>query len=483
MNTPKFTNTPKFLSLFFLMVLLTAQGINAQDRTSNLSDTDKIAGLSTFWSEVKYNFAYFENTKINWDSAYKAYIPQVLATRTTYDYYRVLERFCALLKDGHTDINPPWSLYGYSTYVPHRFILIDQKPYVSRVLKGLSDAVPIGSELLTVNGQPVRQFLDKEVLPYVSASTEHHKWNTAMFAFWRATTDTTTVYPMTFRTPDGKTISYNSRLFSQRERDSSQWLLGNGSSVPKYQLSRLTMLPGNIAHVELNSFGDDKIIQEFKDMLPQLRMAKAIILDIRQNGGGNSGTGAAILKYFTEEKTLIGSLWRTREHRASFKAWGSWMAKQPLDSTRLRTDDWYRRSYKTAKGDFWYEGDTMTFDNKLTEARLTVPTVILAGHGTASAAEDFLIFVRQLKTTRIPVLGEPSMGTTGQPLPFDLPGGGSARVCTKRDTYADGTDFVGVGVKPDIEVKPTVQSLISGKDVVLERAVEVLKAKMTVANK
>lgn len=120
----------------------------------------------------------------------------------------------------------------------------------------------------------------------------------------------------------------------------------------------------------------------------------------------------------------------------------------------------------------------MTFDNEVKDPKLLMPVVVLAGNYTASAAEDLLIIIRQLKTTRIPILGETSMGTTGQPLPFSLPGGGSARVCTKRDTYANGADFVGIGVKPDVAIPPTVPGIIRGKDVVLERAVALLTDKL-----
>ena len=120
----------------------------------------------------------------------------------------------------------------------------------------------------------------------------------------------------------------------------------------------------------------------------------------------------------------------------------------------------------------------MTFDNEVKETKLLMPVMVLAGNHTASAAEDLLIIIRQLKTTRIPILGEASMGTTGQPLPFPLPGGGSARVCTKRATYANGADFVGIGVKPDVAIKPTIPGIIRGQDVVLERAIVLLTDKL-----
>lgn len=451
-------------------LLLCSLSLRAQEaRPATISDAEKLYGLSTFWSEAKYNFAYFDKAKINWDSAYRAFIPQVLTTKNDFEYYRTMERFCALLKDGHTNVYGP-AINKFSTYVPFRWTIIDQKPYVVRVLKGLSDNVPVGSELLTVNGQPVRQYLDEQVFPYVSASAEHEKWNRAMFALWSTTTDTTTIYPMTLRTPEGKTITYKSRLFSQRERDGSAWLNGDGSGVPKFQLSTLTMLPGDIARVELNSFGDEKIVAEFKSMLPQLRTAKGIILDIRQNGGGNTGVGAAILNYFTSQKQLTSSAWRTREHRAAYKAWGTYTLKEPLDSAKLKNDEWYARSVKTANGEFWYKDDVNMFQNDVSEPKLLVPTVVLAGNSTGSAAEDMLIMVKQLTDRKIPIIGQPSTGSTGQPLPFDLPGGGSARICTKRDTYADGTDFVGIGVLPDMEVKPTVMSLVTGMDLALEAA-------------
>lgn len=75
-------------------------------------------------------------------------------------------------------------------------------------------------------------------------------------------------------------------------------------------------------------------------------------------------------------------------------------------------------------------------------------------------------------------IGENSNGSTGQPLLFDLPGGGMARICTKKDTYPNGREFVGYGVKPDIEVKLSVQDFIHRKDPVLKKAVDYLISKM-----
>jgi len=69
------------------------------------------------------------------------------------------------------------------------------------------------------------------------------------------------------------------------------------------------------------------------------------------------------------------------------------------------------------------------------------------------------------------LIGSPTAGSTGQPMTLRLPGGGTARICVKRDTYPDGREFVGVGIAPQKRVDLTVDDLRSGRDPVLERAI------------
>ena len=100
------------------------------------------------------------------------------------------------------------------------------------------------------------------------------------------------------------------------------------------------------------------------------------------------------------------------------------------------------------------------------------PVVVLAGAATFSAAEDFLVAWKN--SGRGPILGEPTGGSTGQPLSFTLPGGGSARVCTKKDTFPGGLEWVGKGIDPDILVRPSVADIQARRDTTLERALAFL---------
>jgi C-terminal processing protease CtpA/Prc len=99
---------------------------------------------------------------------------------------------------------------------------------------------------------------------------------------------------------------------------------------------------------------------------------------------------------------------------------------------------------------------------------------LLISGETFSAAEDFCAAYVGLK--RDILVGEPTGGSTGQPLAFSLPGGIMARVCTKRDAYPDGTEWNGIGILPTVLVRPSVAALQAGRDPVLKAALSNLNA-------
>ncbi len=92
---------------------------------------------------------------------------------------------------------------------------------------------------------------------------------------------------------------------------------------------------------------------------------------------------------------------------------------------------------------------------------------------TYSAAEDFMVSFSLLKRGKI--IGEPTGGSTGQPLFFSLPGGGQARVCSQRIKFPDGREFIGKGIQPDKLVFQTVADFLGGRDTVLETAIKELR--------
>jgi carboxyl-terminal processing protease len=424
---------------------------------------EKIYGLSLFWKEVSYNFANFDQVPhLDWDKVYREYISEVLNTSSTYEYYRVLQRLCALLEDGHTNVYMPESLRDRNTgFPPLGLEEVQRRAIVSNVEKSIAEKIPIGSEILEVDGSPVPEYLKTNVFPYVSSSTEHVLWDlsirgSAYYGFGLLAGPPGSMALLTIEVPTGAVRNVSvERNKSSRDVD---WLI---PAADKEESFNLRWLGNDIAFVALNGFGDEKVVEAFEAALPELLAAKGVVLDIRNNGGGSTGIATAIAEHLTAE-TLVGAAWRTPKHVAAYKAWG-------------RFSEEYEAYYR---GTAWHDGG----HEKLIPRpgrKILVPIVLLIGRHTASAAEDLLIYLDPLE--HITYVGEPTCGSTGQPLLIDLPGGGRARICTKRDTYPDGRDFVGCGIEPDVLVRPTVQDVRTRRDVVLEKGIEILKEKIALS--
>ncbi|MCI5058494.1 MAG: S41 family peptidase [Flavobacteriales bacterium] len=446
--------------LFTLVLLYISFAVNSQGDLNTISTKQKIYGLSKFWQEVNYNFAFFDQVpNLNWDSAYQSYIQKVSQTTNDLEYYNELQRFCALLKDGHTNIYLPKrldSLILQNSYAEFSFQVknLEGGVYVIKADKHTAKELPLGSEIIEVNGQETEVYLKEKVIPLISSSTSHILWNWAVERMFWGTEGT--YFDIKIRTPKGEFRRLRLTLAKDKRRLKTK-------DNPLYEFK---WLDNKIAYVSLNSFSKSEIISEFEESLSDLHQAKAYILDLRKNGGGMTDVGTNILKYFTNKEYVLGSTWKTREHVAAYKAWGS-----PIPTIGWKGDEQYR---KYLEGNSWIKGEHDTLFIADDFPKLLKPMVVLISNNTASAAEDFMIYLDYLGN-RAKVFGQPTFGSTGQPLIFEMPGGGYARVCTKRDTYPDGRDFVGYGIQPDVEILETVSDYILGKDATLDQAIEYLK--------
>lgn len=456
--------------LFYIIILLCSLTSKAQNSIPNtISISDKVYGLSRFWQEVNYNFIYLDKIdKKAWDSTYKEMIPKVISSVNDYEYYRLLQKFCARLKDGHTNIFPPATYDKFlsnSMFGPYRLLLknINNKAIVTQVNFSKKEEIPIGSEIIEVNNIPIQLYIKENVAPYISASTDYIVKDQSVRNLLLSPEGTSFVIKL--KTPNGKFISLN--LVNSRTTETRLY-----PSIEQKQLLDFKWYDNQIAYISLNSFNDPKIDSLFRNILPELYKAKGLIIDLRYNGGGNSNIAGDIMQYLVYENYLQHSRSYTREHLASFKAWGVYLTPKDTINNSWNTKCYI---YNHDKGIYSFDYTPDTIDLK--EKRIVLPTALLLGHSTASAAEDFLIMADNQK--HMIKIGEKSYGSTGQPYLFNLSGGIYARVCTKKDTYPDGREFVGVGIKPDIEVIPTLNDYINQKDPVLTKALEIINKKIS----
>lgn len=433
---------------------------------NTLTPSDKVYGLSKFWQEVNYNFVYLDKVnRTTWDNRYKELIPIVQNTKNDYEYYRELQKFCALLKDGHTNIYLPKGIEPMNTmFGDYRLFIqnIEGKAIIIRTNLSRKEEIPAGSEIIEVNGKSTQKFIDEDVAPYISSSTDYVLQDWSISNLLKGLEGET--FTIKIKKPNKKIIELTLTHKKTEEKEVFP------PFEPDRQLLDFKWINKETAYVSLNSFGDQKIDSLFIEKLPELYKAKSLIIDLRYNGGGSTNVGVQILQYLTNDTIVYGSRQKSRSHIPAFKAWGKFVnEKDTLNNS------WQKKAFLSFHDQYFYDFEYHPGTIRLKAKRVVVPTVILLGHNTASAAEDFLIYADNQK--HMIKMGQKSFGSTGQPFLFDLPGGGSARVCTKKDTYPDGREFVGYGIKPDIEITPTLNDYLNNRDKTLEEAIKYLKKK------
>ncbi|MFP2933882.1 S41 family peptidase [Pyxidicoccus sp. 3LG] len=94
--------------------------------------------------------------------------------------------------------------------------------------------------------------------------------------------------------------------------------------------------------------------------------------------------------------------------------------------------------------------------------------VVLVDERTMSQGEYTAMMIRAAAGARL--VGSPTAGAVGDTTNVCLPGAVCVLFTGQRLESPEGGAVQGVGLRPDVEVRPTVRGLRAGRDEVLERA-------------
>jgi C-terminal processing protease CtpA/Prc/Flp pilus assembly protein TadD len=175
----------------------------------------------------------------------------------------------------------------------------------------------------------------------------------------------------------------------------------------------------------------DEIIKEFKD-------AKAIVIDVRGNGGGDDRVGKLIADRFADLKRLyMKTAIRSGPRHDDFTPWKYWYVEP---------------------------GGPLQF---------TKPVILLTHRFSVSAAENFALAMRVLP--HVTIVGDATSGVFADVYGDRLPNGWNFSVSFKLFIDHNGFCWEGIGVPADIRETNTKQDIEQQHDRVLELAVSLIE--------
>jgi carboxyl-terminal processing protease len=395
---------------------------------------------SKLYASIPIYFAHWQPVRdFDLDAAYKEYIGRVTTADTRWDFDHLTLEFMARLKNGHTGF---WDTFlDRAGGPPLGFAALPVEDKWT-VVETNTDKIKIGDVIERIDKTPMDRFF-AEKRKYIAASSEA----AAQSVFF-----------------------YHKHLFPQQFR----LLLGSGAEVPIDRSTQKLHFPDSpsmearwieepsIAYIRIRSFAEPKYEDFALDAVKEYRNARAVVFDVRGNGGGS--TPVRLLRAiidrpyqdWSQASAVSVGLFRAHARVREIARPGELSERE---AGHLDAFSEFAAPQLVAPGALIRPSDPIYRGRIL----------VLTDFACTSACEDFVMPLKY--SGRGTIVGERTRGSSGQPFLYDFGNGMSIRISSRRMYFPDGSKFEGVGIAPNVEVRPSIADRRDGKDVVLERAV------------
>ena len=370
-----------------------------------LHDVTFVEDFDELWRTLGERYCFLDDKQTDWDQVRSLYRPMALAAIDDVAFTDVVRRVLAELYDAHTHLSDPpdgaprWPLFD---------LLAERAGGMVRIAaiesgSAAADAgLKIGDRIIAIDGRPIETVI-QDLMPKCLVKSDP--------------------------AADAYTINVAAAGYRGKARLLSVSSTGSASRAVPLPIKKRPdspdveskMLPGSIGYIVIRSFSDAATADAFDIALASLRDAAGLIIDVRENGGGDTAVARPIMGRFIRERTAY-AIMRRRAGAGMSAPW---------------------TEYVDPKGPFTY----------------SKPVVVLTSHWSASMAEGFPMGMRDIG--RATVVGTKMMGLGAAVFPIRLDRTGIQAQYSGEPVY-DTKDRPRWHFVPDVEVADGSDILVAG---------------------
>jgi carboxyl-terminal processing protease len=397
--------------------------------TSHAASDEQLAVFDDAWATIRDRYYDADFHGVDWQAQREQFRPLAAEAGSAKELYTILRRMIGNLHDAHTRIYAPDEKFDWqhprSIGIGVALREVEGLPVVIAVDRG-SEAERAGLRA----GDVIETIDDAPALAvFAERLEEQHGSSTVAAARLHA-------MATLFEGALNSTIKITLRGRDERERIVAlhrEWRERNTAL-------RLRRVRGGYAVIAFDAFTPASTLDVLRALANKLRDARGLVIDLRNNGGGDAEAMTEIASAFLP---LGKSLGRFTNRDAS-------ITLEPQTRNAML-----------------FASDAIT--------HFQSPLVILTSERTSSAAEIFVAALKEAK--RATVIGTQTCGCVlAISRPHALPDGGELDISEMDYRTAAGTRLEGIGIMPDEKIALDRRDLRAGRDRALERALMLLES-------
>ncbi|TXE17736.1 peptidase S41 [Psychroflexus gondwanensis] len=398
---------------------------NAYSGMSYPDEGFRLLSLYRYWNMIKYFFPYKHLMDEDWNNKLSEYIPLFINAEDELEYELAAVQLIGDIKDTHANLwggGDQIENWKGKNYPPFHVRFIEDQlvvtDYYNEELKGEA-GLEIGDIITKINGQTTEELI-KEKSQYYPASNQAARLRDLSPDLLRSSSEQIEIE---YSSEKSKATMKSLQLYPKDSLDIySRYRKNEGKSFK--------MLDNNIGYITIETIKQ----KELSTIQNQFKDTKGIIIDMRYNP--SAFVAFSLGSYFVSSKTPF------------------------VKYSALNMDN---------PGEFYFSND---FEIDSQEETYKGKLIVLVNEITQSSAEFTSMAFRAGDNTTI--LGSTTAGADGNVSSIMLPGGLRTMISGFGVYYPDGEETQRVGIRPDVEVKPTIEGIRQGKDEILEKAIDII---------